>query len=550
MLSHLIIRDFVIVDHIELEFKNGFTVLTGETGAGKSILIDALTLILGERADAGVVRANCERADLSAEFDIRKLPELQQWLHEADLEGDEGVCLMRRVIDAGGKSRAFINGRSATLQQLREAGEWLVDIHGQHAHQSLLRSKVQRELLDVNASVQDLAKKVADAWRDWHKLHEQRLAWEKNQAAYAAEMEQLNWQVRELDNLNFSADEWQTLNSDHSRISHAASLLEAAEMGLFTLSESEQACMPQINTVISRLSDLVEYDPQLKEILDVLQPAQIQIQEAIYSLRHYQQKLDIDPQQLKQLEQRLDAVHSSARKYRVKPEQLSELAVKSKARLQELEGLTDQAELIKQEEAAQAKYMELAKKLSAGRRKAAVTLGNKVTAAMQTLSMTGGKFEIALTELPTGAAHGLEDIEFLVSAHAGMPRPLNKVASGGELSRISLAIQVIMSQQTAVPTLIFDEVDVGIGGKVAEIVGTMLKDLGKQWQILCITHLPQVAALGDQHWRVNKTTRNKETVSQVDVLDKKQRVDEIARMLGGIEITAKTRAHAEEMLKV
>ena len=556
MLLTLNIRDFVIVDRLTLEFEPGFTVLTGETGAGKSILIDALSLALGERADAGVVRAGTERAEIEAEFDIRSLSQLQTWLDENGLGGDPGVCLMRRVVDAGGRSRAFINGRSATLQQLREAGEFLVDIHGQHAHQSLLKTSAQRELLDAYAGLGRQARETAAAWKEWQALRRARLEREKNAAAYSEELERLEWQAKELAALNFSASEWAELQSEHGRLSHAVSLMEGAQYGLEVLSENDVACLAQVNGVIARLNNLVEYDPGMREVLDLLEPAEVQLREAAYSLRHYLQRLDLDPERLSQCEQRLADIHDAARKYRVSPELLPELLAEKNARLDELRGFETGGGELHREQAAQARYLDQAGQLSAARKQAAQALSAKVSAAMQSLAMAGGSFEAALTPLDIregagGGAHGLEEIEFLVSAHSGLPpKPLTKVASGGEISRISLAIQVITSKVSLVPTLIFDEVDVGIGGGVAEIVGQLLKQLGSERQVLCVTHLPQVAAQGDHHWQVSKSSREEAVVSRIRVLDRNSRIEEVARMLGGVDITDTTRKHAKEMLGV
>jgi DNA repair protein RecN (Recombination protein N) len=551
MLRSLSIRDFVIVERMELEFGSGFTVLTGETGAGKSILIDALALVLGERADALVVRQGAERAEVSAEFDVSALKPVRKYIEQQELSNEGDACLVRRVIDAGGRSRAFVNGTAVTATQLRELGEFLVDIHGQHQHQSLARAPAQRELIDAYGKLEAQADKVALAHRDWRDKAERRRAFESNAAAYVAERERLEWQVNDLAQLDFKADEWPELTAEHSRLAHAASLIEAAEFGMETLSEGEGASLAQINGVIARLKNLLDYDPKLKEVLDVLEPAQVQLQEAVYSLRHYQQRLDLDPKRLREAEQRLDAIHSAARKYRTEPEQLPAMLAKARTRLDELSLAGDAEALQKLEAAAREVCVAEAKKLSTGRRKAAKQLAEKVTAAMQTLAMTGGVFDVALHALEEPAAHGLENIEFLVSAHKGMtPQPLTKVASGGELSRISLAIQTITSQVAQVPTLIFDEVDAGIGGRVAEIVGKLLKDLGRKHQVMCITHLPQVAACGDQQWQVAKSTGNGKVASKVTVLDPSQRVEEIARMLGGVKITATTRQHAAEMLGI
>ena len=556
MLKFLSIRDFVIVSSLELDFSAGFTALTGETGAGKSILIDALSLALGERGDATMVRNGCERAEIAAEFDIAMLPNLQVWLAEQELQGDAGVCLLRRVLDTGGRSRGFINGRSATLQQLRDAGDQLLDIHGQHAHQSLLRSDAQRVLLDGYAGMTDSAEKVADLYREWQTLRRRRISLSENAEAAAAERELLQFQHNEIDGLGFNLPEWQGLQEDYSRLSHAASLLDTAGFGLESLSEADNSCLVQLNALTARIRDGMQHDAGLGETLRMLESAQAELQEAVYELRHYQQRLDTDPQRLREQEQRIQNVMDAARKYRVTPEQLDEALQRIVSRLAELGGDADLAELERQEKAAQQGYLAAARKLTAARRKSADKLSREITAAMQTLAMQGGKFEVALLPLDqndgnSGNAHGLECIEFQVSANPGTPlRSLAKVASGGELSRISLAIQVATSQLAGAPTLIFDEVDSGIGGRVAEIVGHLLKKLGKTYQVLCVTHLPQVAAAADQQWQVSKAVENGVTLSRIAVLDGEQRIDEIARMLGGVKITETTRKHAAEMLGV
>jgi len=551
MLRSLSIRDFVIVDRLELEFSPGFTVLTGETGAGKSILIDALAMVLGERAEAIVVRSGAKHAEVSAEFELNDGKELARWLGENDLAGDDGALLMRRVIESSGRSRGFINGRAATLAQLREAGEFLVDIHGQHQHQSLLRPAAQRELLDAYGELSDAARKVAGLYRGWQQRREGRMALENNAAAFAAEREQLEWQARELEALKFSADEWPELTAEHSRLAHAASLIEAAQLGVEAVSEGDSSSLAQLNGVLSRLGGLVEHDPRLKETVELLESARIQLQEAAHALRHYGERLDLDPRRLQEAERRLDAIHNAARKYRVEPEALPAKLENAKTRLREIGEGGDVEALRKLEEEAHAACLAEAKKLSGGRRKAAKKLSDQVTEAMQTLAMQGGTFEVALNAAPEVAAHGLEAVEFLVSAHKGTPpQPLAKVASGGELSRLSLAVQTVTNRVAQVPTLIFDEVDAGIGGRVAEIVGKMLGQLGKKHQVMCITHLPQVAATADQQWQVAKSTANGKVLSKVTVLDKSQRVEEIARMLGGVKITETTRKHAAEMLGI
>ncbi|SDY59641.1 DNA repair protein RecN [Nitrosomonas sp. Nm33] len=553
MLIHLTIRDFVIVDLTELTFRPGFTVLTGETGAGKSILIDALMLALGERGDVGQIRHGCERAEIIAEFDISHVPSVQDWLQENDLQADPGSCLLRRIFDTHGRSRSYINGCSVTLQQLRIIGDQLVDIHGQHAHQSLLRSDMQRDLLDSYAGNSQLAKAVAAAFQHWQQLHQQRLKWEQNAALFLQEREQLEWQLQELSALNFSIEGWQALQADHNRLSHMANLLETAESSLEILSESESAALGQLHVVLTRLRYFLDYDSDLKSPYNLLETAQVQLQEAVYELKHYQQRLDLDPQSLHITEERIAVIHALARKYRISPEEIPDLLYRTTQRLQELGVNADGDSLAEAASSAKKAYDELAQTLTIARHKAAETLAHQVTEAMQTLAMAGGCFNIMLTPYNQGNAHGLEQIEFQVSTHRGVPpRPLAKVASGGELSRISLALQVMTSQVGTAPTLVFDEVDAGIGGRVGEIVGRLLKQLGKTRQVLCITHLAQVASMGDQHWQVFKTpesTADKTVFSSIRALDEQERVEEIARMLGGMNITATTRKHAAEMLQ-
>ncbi len=452
MLKFLSIRDFVIVSTLELDFSAGFTALTGETGAGKSILIDALSLALGERGDASMVRSGCERAEVAAEFDIATLPNLQAWLREHELEGDAGVCLLRRLLDAGGRSRGFINGRSATQQQLREAGDQLLDIHGQHAHQSLLRPDAQRVLLDGYAGITDGAEKVAGLYREWQVLRRRRISLSENAEAVAAERELLQFQRNEIDGLGFNLPEWQVLQEDYARLSHASGLLETAGFGLETLSEADNSCLAQLNALAARIRDGMQHDAGLGETLRMLESAQAELQEAVYALRHYQQRLDTDPQRLRELEQRIQSVMDAARKFRVAPEQLDEALQRIVSRLAELGGDADLAELERQEKSAQQSYLATAHKLTAARKKSADKLSREITAAMQTLAMQGGSFAVVLLPLAEGNAYGLETIEFQVAANPGSPlRSLAKVASGGELSRISLAIQVTTSQLAVCP---------------------------------------------------------------------------------------------------
>ncbi|MDR8758362.1 DNA repair protein RecN [Burkholderia multivorans] len=547
MLRHLSIRDFVIVAALDLEFDAGFTVFSGETGAGKSILIDALALALGERADASVVRTGCSRADITAEFTPHD--RVARWLDEHAFDAEDTVML-RRVIDANGRSRAFINGTSATLAQLRELGEMLVDIHGQHAHQLLMRPDAQRELFDTHAGLVAEAANVARAWRVWRDATQAIDAAKAHERELQLEREKLAWQLAELDKLAPQPGEWEEVSAEHKRLSHSANLIEGVRGALDALSESDDAMLTQLGAIVSKLRSLADYDAALGDALASLEPAEIQLQEAVYSLSHYAQRLDLDPDRLAQVEMRLDALHSTARKFRLPPDTLHEEHAARRAQLAALDAAADLGAL----EAAQAKawdaYLTDAKRLSKARAQAAKALGTAVTAGMQELSMAGGSFEVALVPLADGGPHGLEQIEFRVAGHAGVPlRPLAKVASGGELARISLALAVIASAASPTPTLIFDEVDTGIGGGVAEVVGRLLHQLGRDRQVLCVTHLPQVAARGDHHFQVAKgSDEHGGTVSTVVALDKAGRIEEVARMLGGLEITATTRKHAKEML--
>ncbi|MDX9994744.1 MAG: DNA repair protein RecN [Rhodocyclaceae bacterium] len=554
MLQRLTIRNFVIVDRLELEFQAGFGALTGETGAGKSILVDALSLALGERADAGVVRSGADKAEVAAEFEVEPDSALAAWLVANDFNMDDGdICLLRRVVDAGGRSRAWLNGTAATLGQLREAAEFLCDIHGQHAHHSLLRADAQRSLLDAHAGVPALAREVQALHADWRRLREARQAAERDVEATARERELLDWQVKELSALAFDPQEWRDTETEQRRLGHAASLLEASEAALAALDDGDAAALSALRHASGRLSELSGIDPALGDAAQLFEGALIQLEESALALRRYRDHLDLDPARLAELDARIDAVTQLARKHRVAPEELPGVLERLQGRLDELVLAADPAALAARETQAAARYRETAERLSGERRRTAAALGTAVTAAMQDLAMTGGRFEIALTPVAEGGPHGLETVEFLVTANAGQPpRALAKVASGGELSRIGLALQVIASQSHAAGTLIFDEVDVGIGGRVAEIVGQMLRQLGTDRQVLCVTHLPQVAARADWQWSIAKETRNENeggvTLSRVTPLDASGRVEEIARMLGGVKITATTRRHAQEML--
>nr|WP_315481520.1 DNA repair protein RecN [uncultured Undibacterium sp.] len=546
MLRTLAIRDFVIVDAIELEFSAGFTVFTGETGAGKSILIDALALTLGGRGDASMVREGAQKADISAEFSCNSAT--STWLLEHDFNAEDGQLLIRRVIDNAGRSKAYINGISATAAQLRELGEYLVDIHGQHAHQSLLKSEAQRNLLDMQAGLQSQTSKVGNLHKHWRNLARQREEFEQNAKNILQERQRLEWQVGELDKLQLKKGEWDEITQEHSRLAHAASLLEGAQEAADTISESDHPVLSQVSALLQKLSRLEEYDNKLKPILESLESARINLQECAYALNDYLNRVELDPARLRQVEQRVENLHSTARRFHVEPEGLIYELENLRQQLAQLSGASDIESLKQQEELAFQAYLKEAKMLSEKRQVIAGDLGLAVTNAMQDLSMAGGRFAVDLVACEPSAS-GLENIEFMVAGHAGVQlRPLAKVASGGELARISLAISVITSCATATPTLIFDEVDSGIGGAVAEVVGRLLKRLGQDRQVLCVTHLPQVASQGNQHFEVSKTQENNKTFSQINALDNKQRVEEIARMLGGLEITATTRKHARELL--
>jgi len=549
MLLSLSITDFVLVERLDLDFRPGFSVLTGETGAGKSILLGALALVLGERAEASMLREGAARAEVAAEFGMGKEPGLDAWLAENDLEGDAGVLLLRRVVEAGGRSRAFVNGRPATAQQLKEAGEFLVDIHGQHAHYSLLKAAEQRRLLDEYAGCADLAAATAERFRAWREAAARRHAADRRAGELAAERERLAWTEQELAALDFSLDGWLALLEEHRRLSHAADLIAGARAAAEVLDGEESGVLDRLRALRASLAELAGIDPVLAEPLALLESASESLHEAERGLARYADRVDLDPEALDQAEQRLSTVQAAARKFRLKPEEIPAYLADTRARLAELGGDADPAVLARAEAEAEAAYRREAEELGRRRQQGAARLGKAVTAAMQRLAMTGGRFESALHP-GEPAAHGLEEVEFGVSPHAGQGmKSLARTASGGELSRIGLALQTVLSGVSGAATLVFDEVDAGIGGGVAEIVGRLLADLGKRRQVLCVTHLPQVAARAASHYRVSKETRGGRAVSEVAPLDEAARVDELARMLGGVKITAATRAHAAEMLR-
>ncbi len=549
MLRVLSVRDYVIAERVELEPAAAFTVLTGETGAGKSILVDALELLVGGRAESVLVREGAERAELSAEFEVAAGSALAAWIAEAGLEGDPGSLILRRAIDGAGRSRCFVNGHTATLAQLREAGEFLVDIHGQHAHQSLLRPAAQRELLDVHGGAEGLARDCAQAFRDWKRLQALAVEAEQQYAQREAERAELQDRVAVLDKLAPAAGEWERLAAEHQRLAHGSSLLAGAQSSLETLSEAEGASLPQLAAVAARLRSLSEHDAQLKEIVELLESAEAQAGEAVRTLRHYASKVELDPQAMREAEARIEVLHAAGRRFRVRPEELASLAESLRARLKDLDLAASPEALKREVAAAEGRYAAVAKELSARRKSTAQALSKAVSEGMQQLAMKGGRFAVALRPLEAPTAAGMEEVEFEVSSHPSLPlRPLAKVASGGELSRVSLAIQLVTAKASPVATLVFDEVDAGIGGAVAETVGRALRKLGKDRQVLCVTHLPQVAAQGDEQWTVVRSAARGKVGVGAARLDRAQRIEELARMLGGAQITATTRRHAAEML--
>ncbi|MDE1980788.1 MAG: DNA repair protein RecN [Betaproteobacteria bacterium] len=549
MLRALSIRNFVIVEALDLEFEPGFTVLTGETGAGKSILIEALSLALGARAESGSVRAGAQRAEVVAEFQIPDGNPALQWLQDNDLQSDDAACVLRRVVDLSGKSRAFINGSSVPVQQLKTLSEWLLDIHGQHAHQSLQKSVTQRALLDAFAGTADLAQTVRTAFNRWQQARQTWEEWQTRSEALLEEKARLRDDVRELETLDLGPGSWEALQAEQARLAHAASLQEGAQFALDTLAEADDAVQARLQAVADRLGSLTEFDSSLQPGTDLVESAKIQLDEAVHALRRYAMGMETDEEGLGRVESRMQAVLAAARRHRVRPEALHTHLEALAARLETLEATGSGTALKTAADAAETDFRRQAEALSERRTAAAAVLGQTITDTMGQLAMGNGVFEIVLAPLERATAAGLDEVEFRVSAHASRaPEPLARVASGGELSRISLAIQAALMAVTSVPTLIFDEVDTGIGGRVAEIVGRLLEGLGARHQVICVTHLPQVAARGHHHLSVTKTEQEGGVNSTIQVLSREARIEELARMLGGVTITPTTRRHAAEML--
>ncbi len=550
MLTRLEIRNFAIVDQATIEFRGGLTVLTGETGAGKSILVDAIGLVIGERGNGNLVRSGCDRAEFSAEFDLSRHDEARAWLSEQALDADND-CLLRRVVGADGRSRAFINGNAVTLQNLKALGEILLDIHGQHFHQSLVRRSIQRDLLDHFGALAHLRAATESAFHEWQALARQLEELESANLDRAARLELLGFQSREFASLNVKPDEFADLQAERRMLQNSGRLADAVIDAMRAVYDGEpdnaQRLLAEARRAIEAAS---AFDDRLQPVLELLTEAGIQVSEAYDSLRRYAESLDADPQRRDQVEERLAAIQSVARKHRVEPDQLAQVCERVNEQLLALENAESTgAELAAQSRLAESAYRDAATALGKARRKTAKRFSSEVTTAMADLGMTGGVFEVRLDTSAEPKASGTDDIEYLISPNPGQaPMPLAKIASGGELSRMSLAIQVIAIDGSTIPTMIFDEVDSGVGGAVAEMVGRHLRDLGERRQVLCVTHLAQVAGLADNHFRVMKITDGNSTRIAINQLNDAERIEELARMLGGMKITKKTRDHAAEML--
>jgi DNA repair protein RecN (Recombination protein N) len=553
MLTDIHIRNFAIVEEAELEFEGGLTALTGETGAGKSILIDALGLVLGDRPDGHVIRHGCERAEISAGFAIRELPAVARWLEDRDLHAD-GECRLRRVIGRDGRSRGFINNQPVPLQSLRELGEQLVDIHGQHEHQSLLHAAVQRQLLDDFAAQQAPLANVSALYDDWKTTRDELETVMRSGQEREARLDLLRYQLQELEALHLEADEIHELGREHARLAHAEELLAACRRGLERLYDDDAgSAWRQISQTLSETKHLIAFDDSLSETTRLLGEVLVLVKECADGLRHLADGLEVDPEQLHALETRIGLIHDLARKHRCPPEELPAALEALRRELDAIEHADQRRESLQARlDTLENAYRKSARHLSKRRREAAAAFARQVTEAMQLLGMPGGVFRVEVQydgNRPFGP-HGQDSVAFLVSANPGQPADaLSRVASGGELSRISLAIQVMSPRSADISTLIFDEVDAGIGGGVAEIVGQKLRALGANRQVFCVTHLPQVAALAHHQLQVTKLAADDSTRTRIRRLDGEERTDELARMLGGLEITRQTREHAREMME-
>ena len=552
MLIHLSVHNYAIVEHLDLELQRGMTVISGETGAGKSIMLDALGLALGDRADSSVVRQGADKADILASFDLADIPDAQAWLAARDLDND-GPCILRRVITAEGRSRGYINGSPCPQGDLKALGELLIDIHSQHEHQSLLKPDTHRRLLDEYAGAQELARQVHLAAQRWKQTRQTLDRLSNASDEQRARHQLLSYQLEELENLALGEHELEQLEQEHKNLANAGQLLGACQQVMELCSENDAGnVLSALTSSLQRLTAFQGQSGALGEAVNLLASAQIQVEEAVGELNRFIDHFDADPQRQQALEERLDAIYSLARKHRVQPAELPELQQRLLSELESLNADDEAVERLGEELEAYARhYLEKAEELSRVRQAAATCLGEAVEDEIQRLGMPGGRFSVVLKPVAPGEnpPHGLELVEFLVSANPGQPpRALAKVASGGELSRISLAIQVITAQTSRTPTLVFDEVDVGIGGPTAEIVGQLLRRLGERGQVLTVTHLPQVAAQGHNHLFVHKARGADETRTAVAELNGDARVEEIARMLGGVDLTEQSLAHARQMV--
>lgn len=555
MLIHLAVNNYAIVDHLDIELSSGMTVISGETGAGKSIMLDALALTLGDRADSGAVRPGADKADILATFDVRQIPEAQQWLAERDLDTDQQQVILRRVITAEGRSRGYINGSPCPQQDLKALGELLIDIHSQHEHQSLLKTDTHRRLLDEYAGAVELARQVQLAAQRCRQTEQALQRASTLGDEQQARQQLLSYQLEELDNLALQDGELDSLESEQRQLANAEQIVHNCQQVIDLCRESDSGSVLQaLNASLGRLTALAEHSRHLGEAHALLASAQIQVEEAVGELSRYLDHFEADPQRQQQVEERLDSIYELARKHRIQPQQLAALQQQMLDELDSLQQQDADIERLGEELAAYRQhYQQLAQQLSGIRSEAAARLAAAVTEEIQRLGMPGGRIEISLQELAADnhPPQGLESVEFMVSANPGQPaKPLAKVASGGELSRISLGIQVITAQTSRVPSLVFDEVDVGIGGPTAEIVGQLLRRLGNRGQVITVTHLPQVAAQGHQHLFVRKEQDKNSTRTCIDKLDTDGRIKEVARMLGGIDLTEESLAHARKLLAV
>lgn len=550
MLTHLGISNYTLVDHLDLELQGGMTAITGETGAGKSVLLDALGLTLGDRADADRIRAGQDRAEVNATFDIRKLQAARQWLqeHELDTEGDE--CLLRRVITAEGRSRAYINAQPVTLSQLRELGQMLIDIHAQHEHQSLLKRETQCRLLDEYGGHQDLLEQVASAWREWQGALKRYTQLKENAEETTARVELLRYQVDELDQLGLQPGEIEQLEAEQKDLANGESILHGCYQLVALCGGEDQSLLEGINRARQLADALPGHIPAFRDVAQLMASAQIQLEEAQRELERYIDSFELDPERLQLVEERLSAAFDIARKHRVRPEELVELHQNLSEELQGLTGAdADLDQLERKVLTLEERYRTLARNLSARRRSAADKLAKAVNQQLKKLAMEHARLEVELSEAARPLASGLEEVQMVISTNPGQPlKPLVKIASGGELSRISLAIQVVTAQTSAAPTLVFDEIDVGIGGATADTVGQLLRQLGERAQIICVTHLAQVASKAHSHLRVNKFVRGKTVTTTLEQLNQEQKVEEIARMIGNNRMTEASLQHAREMI--